>query len=197
MNITMPLLEEQIVGSRPENKRKLDEVSEISLMPRKHHHIVSKELTIDASATHKAALAEETRLLKSSSSTDSILKEFLKGDNGGQDDDTVCTSNTKVTESNESPLEGRSRSSKKGHVRFTDSPTSITVYINGPDLSEDEEKDSNVGDCVAGLSMEMGDVENVCTKVVIESWEQIENSDNLDLRKRQLEMIRALLRKFS
>lgn len=193
----MSLLEEQIVGSRNENKRKFDEVSEISLMPRKRYHIVPEEITIDTSATQKAALAEETRLLKSSSSTDSILKELLKGDNVGQDDDTVCTSNTKVTESNESPIEGRSRSSKKRHVRFTDSPTSITVHIDGPDLSEDEEKDSNMGECVAGLNMEMGDVENVCTKVVVESWEKNENSDNLDLRKKQLEMIRALLRKFS
>ena len=197
----MSLLEERIVDSRPESKRKLEEVSQMSLlMPRKETkhicNIVPGDLTIDASATHKAALAEEIGQLKSSSSTDSILSELLAGDKEEQGCDAACTSNTKVIENSRSPVGGRDRSSKKRQVRFTDSPTSVTVYIEGSNLSEDEEEDSDMSECVAGLDEEMGDVENVCTKVVVDPWEKIDSGDNSNLRK-QLEVVRALLRKFS
>ena len=90
-------------------------------------------------------------------------------------------------------MNDRPTSSNKRHVRFTDSPVSVTVYID----TLVEEKSSDSGDCATGLNEKKGEIGNACTKMAAELCNKDEKGVHLDLRKRQNEAIRSLLRKFS
>ena len=130
---------------------------------------VSNEITIDASVTHEAAQIEKRgRKLMSSQSTDSFLSELVK-----------ASSNTEVevsekAQSSPCACDPKGRPSKRRSVRFTDSPTSVTVY-DATELVDTEESDGS-------------GVDNDDAPVNIE--------DNRSLRKRQCALIRSLLNKF-
>ena len=133
---------------------------------------VSNEITIDASVTHEAAQIEKRgRKLMSSQSTDSFLGELVK-----------ASSNTEVEvkeKAQSSPCDPQGRPSKRRSVRFTDSPTSVTVY-DATELVDTEGSD--------GSGVDNNDDDDAPVN--------IDTEDNLSLKKRQCALIRSLLNKF-